>query len=281
MPMGESDRLLTILTPELGLIRAVAPGSRKPKSKLGGRSGLFVVNELLIYKGRSLDRITQAETVESYPGLSKNLARLAAGQYLAELALCQALSGQTQSELFYLLGEHLGRIERSPNLKNSPSFVWVLPLLIHGIYHMLALGGIAPQVHRCCLTQRKVQPDFDRANWQVGFSILSGGTVCYEWMIQNFPQGMSRLNSNIKAQSVPAINNTLNAVELAMLQQLTSPELPPIEVILTQLPTTLTDLSLNQVWMAIEKLLRQYAQVHLDRSLRSATLLDTHFQSIC
>jgi DNA repair protein RecO (recombination protein O) len=280
IPMGESDRLLTILTPELGLIQAIAPGSRKPKSTMGGRSGLFVVNELLIYKGRSLDRITQAETIESYPGLSRDLGKLAAGQYLAELALYQALSDQPQGELFFLLGEHLSRISRSPKIHNHPSFIPVIPLLTHGIYHLLALGGIAPQVHHCCLTQQKLQPDFAQTNWQVGFSILGGGTVSSEWMMQNSPPIMSRLNSTIKNRNLPAINRKLNAVELAMLQHLTHAELPPVEAMLSQLPSTFRDLSFNQVWLTIEKLLRQYAQVHLERSLRSPILLDTYLESI-
>ncbi len=38
MPMGEADRLLTILTREFGLIRAVAMGSRKHNSSLGGEA---------------------------------------------------------------------------------------------------------------------------------------------------------------------------------------------------------------------------------------------------
>ncbi len=280
IPMGESDRLLTILTPELGLIQAIAPGSRKPKSTMGGRSGLFVVNELLIYKGRSLDRITQAETIESYPGLSRDLGKLAAGQYLAELVLYQALSDQPQAELFFLLGEHLSRISRAPTIQNHPSFIPVIPLLTHGIYHLLALGGIAPQVHHCCLTQQKLQPDFTQTNWQVGFSILGGGTVSSEWMTQNSPPIMSRLNSTIKNQNLPAINRKLNAVELAMLQHLTHAELPPVEAMLSQLPPKLRDLSLNQVWLTLEKLLRQYAQVHLERALRSPILLDTYLESI-
>ena len=92
IPLGESDRLLSILTPEYGLIRVVAPGVRKQKSKLGGKTELFVVNQLLISKGRSLDRINQAETITSYIGLSQNLGKLAAGQYLAELVLHQVLA---------------------------------------------------------------------------------------------------------------------------------------------------------------------------------------------
>ena len=62
MPMGEADRLVTVLTKEQGVIRAIAPSARKHKSRLGGRSGLFVVNELLLTRGKSLDKILQAET---------------------------------------------------------------------------------------------------------------------------------------------------------------------------------------------------------------------------
>ena len=50
-PMGETDRLMTILTKEYGLLRAIAPGARKLKSRVGGRCGLFVVNELMLSKG--------------------------------------------------------------------------------------------------------------------------------------------------------------------------------------------------------------------------------------
>ena len=94
MPMGESDRLLTVLTREYGLVQVLAMGARKHNSSLAGRSGLFVVNQLLIAKGKSLDKLTQAETLESYPGLAQDLRRLTASQYLAELCLCQALSEQ-------------------------------------------------------------------------------------------------------------------------------------------------------------------------------------------
>ncbi len=41
MAFGEADRLLTILTAEYGLIRAIAPGARKYKSSLRGRSELY------------------------------------------------------------------------------------------------------------------------------------------------------------------------------------------------------------------------------------------------
>ena len=144
-PMGETDRLMTILTKEYGLLRAIAPGARKHKSRLGGRSGLFVVNELMLSKGKSLDKMIQAETQQSFPGLSRDLARLTAGQYLAELVLCEA-SEQPQAELFELLVAHLERLE---NASSSA----VLACLAHGTFHILALAGVA-QIGRASCRER-------------------------------------------------------------------------------------------------------------------------------
>lgn len=169
-PLGESDRLLTILTREHGLIRAVAPGARKHQSSLRGRSGLFVVNQLLIVKGKSLDKVIQAESVTSYPGLSQDLRRLTAGQYLAELVLFQAFSEQPQDELFSLLSDYLHRLEHLPASA-------VLPCLVHAVFHLLTLAGVAPQVQTCCVTQEALIPNFDTPDWQAGFHAEAGGVV--------------------------------------------------------------------------------------------------------
>jgi DNA repair protein RecO len=154
MALGETDKLLTILTREHGLVRAVAAGARKHKSSLAGRSGLFVVNNLAIAAGRNLDRITQAETVHSFIGLSQNLAKLTAAQYLIELTLIQALVAQPQEELFLVIVEHLLRLNNA-----AADLTTVMALMNHGIYHLLAVAGLAPQVHRCCISRLTVQPE--------------------------------------------------------------------------------------------------------------------------
>ncbi|MGH7998358.1 MAG: DNA repair protein RecO, partial [Brasilonema sp.] len=233
--LGESDRLVTILTREFGLIRVVAPGSRKHNSSLGGRSGVFVVNELLITKGRSLDKITQAQTIKSYPGLAKDLVKLAASQYLAEIVLHQALSEQPQEELYELLNEHLSRLEALPKAEAFD----VVAHLAHGIFHLLALAGLTPQVQVCCLTGRSLIPDFTDPTWQVGFSIPTGGTIClgaWEHLKEEMNQ-MREQNSPhphhspatvkerpvnyqtvIHRQEIPVISSRLNATELSILQ---------------------------------------------------------------
>ncbi|MEH1908692.1 DNA repair protein RecO [Nostoc sp.] len=298
--LGESDKIVTILTPEFGLIRAVAPGARKHNSSLGGRSGMFVVNELLIAKGRSLDKITQAQTLKTYPGLAKDLGKLAASQYLAEIVLCQALSEQPQEELYELFNEHLHRLEAV----SSANPTGVLAHLAHGVFHLLALAGLTPQVQVCCLSERPLKPDFTDPNWQVGFSIPAGGTICLEaWKrlrtegdremremremardkfpMPHAPFPMTPVASTegtsathwlphaqtvvVHRQEIPVISSRLGAMELALLQHLSQPEIMQI------------DGARDYNWLSVEQILRQYAQYQLGRPIRSATLIDSYF----
>jgi DNA repair protein RecO (recombination protein O) len=295
--LGEADRIVTILTKEYGIVRAVAPGARKYNSSLGGRTAMFVVNDLLIAKGRSLDKITQAQTIKSYPGLVKDLGKLAASQYLAEIALCQGLSEQPQEELYELLNEHLRRLEELSSQKKTS----VLALLAHGLFQLLALAGLTPQVQACCLTQRPLRPDFTDPNWQVGFSITAGGTICLtawedlkkQQTLPNFartqtwkhhggetPQNQATLppqstyflplnhsldwETTFHQQETPALSGRLNAKELAMLQQLSQSEI-------------MQDATRDGGWLSVEQILRQYAQYHFGRPIRSAALIDSYF----
>lgn len=62
--LGEADRILTILTREKGLIRVVAKGVRRSKSKLAGHLEPFIRIQLGCAEGRNLDIITSAQASE-------------------------------------------------------------------------------------------------------------------------------------------------------------------------------------------------------------------------
>ncbi len=258
--LKETDRLVTILTSEYGLIRAVAPGAKKHKSRLRGRTELFVVNELLIVSGRSLDKIIQADTIYTYPGLSRDIGKLACAQYLAELALALALSEQPQTDLYELLNEHLRRIEK------LAVQTLVYPYLAQAVFHLLAIAGLAPQVYACCLTQTLLPPNLTSVNWQVGFSFQGGGVV--DLAIQKNSAATSDVNSN---EPPTKIDYRLNGAELTILQLLNHHSLPTTE--LANLEAA-TDIFLEDAWIRIEKILREYIQYQIGRSIRSATLID-------
>lgn len=249
MPMGESDRLLTILSPEYGLIRAIAPGARKYKSSLRGRSQLFVINDLLIVKGKSLDRITQAETQESYPKLSQDLGKLTVSQYLAELVLYLGLSDQPQTELYSLLTEHLKRIETlSTNFQ-------ILPHLVHAIFHILAIAGIAPKLFNCCLSEKKLIPNFEQGNFKIGFSFYLGGLILLS-----------------QKKSHQRINYQVDALELTLLQSLSYQTLPNCK---DMIPSEINSSAIENSWIKIQKMIEDYIEFYLGRSLKTAKILNS------
>lgn len=94
--LGESDRIVVLFSRERGIHRAVAKGARKPGTKMGGKSEPLNINRLLLSKGKSLDIITQCESIESFGALRKDFARLSYALYFAEL--CQVFGQELSQE---------------------------------------------------------------------------------------------------------------------------------------------------------------------------------------
>ncbi|MBE9939454.1 DNA repair protein RecO, partial [Cellulosimicrobium cellulans] len=64
--LGEADRIVTLLTREHGKVRAVGKGVRRTSSRFGARLEPFMLVDVQLYAGRSLDTVTQAETIGPY-----------------------------------------------------------------------------------------------------------------------------------------------------------------------------------------------------------------------
>ncbi len=253
VPFGESDRLITIFSPDHGLIRAIAPGARKPKSSLRGRTELFVINQFLISSGKSLDRITQAETQYSYPGLGQDVCKLAAGQYLIELILALGTEANPQPSLYELFTEHLRRLETEAQPETLYGH------LAQALFHCLATEGFAPQFHHCAISSEAIVPNFYDRQWRVGFSGELGGIV----------------SLNLRNPGPLPHLQRLTAIELSLLQQLNQGPLPnPLE--------TLPDIARKNFriwdWVKVENLMRHYAQRQLGKSFRAAPLVDSMWE---
>ena len=63
---GEADRVIVLLTRDHGLVRAVAKGVRRAKSRFGSRLQLFVNLDVQLYVGKNLATISQADTVDYF-----------------------------------------------------------------------------------------------------------------------------------------------------------------------------------------------------------------------
>ncbi|MDD7505386.1 MAG: DNA repair protein RecO [Actinomycetaceae bacterium] len=118
-PIGEADRVITMLSREHGKIRAVAKGVRKTKSRFGARLEPFSLIDAQFYIGRTLDVVTQVESLNEYHrAIVTNYERYTAGCAILETA------------------DQLVADEGVPDLANF--------VLLHGAIHALAAGAHAP-----------------------------------------------------------------------------------------------------------------------------------------
>lgn len=160
--LGEADRIVVIMTRDHGKVRAVAKGIRKTKSKIGARLEPMAHVELLLYKGKDLDVVSQVETIDAAPSLHDDLDRMAQAMAVLEAVDLAAPDRERSPELYAML---VGAL-RSLTVRSSP-------MLLAGFYlKMLTLEGVGPQVTECV--------GCGSAEGIVSFDVQRGGVQCAE-----------------------------------------------------------------------------------------------------
>lgn len=160
-PFGEADRVVVLLSPNHGKVRAVAKGVRKTKSRFGGRLEPFTHVELVLYEGRNLDTITQAAVIEAYPRLRTDLDLVVAAGTMVEAVDAVVQEAEPSHRAFLLLQRGLRTLEasgRHPDL--VPAYLLKLADIV----------GVAPALERCA--------GCGRPDGLTRFSFSGGGAVC-------------------------------------------------------------------------------------------------------
>lgn len=141
--LGEADRIITLLTRERGLVRAVAKGVRKTSSRFGGRLEPFMHVDLQLAEGRSLDIITQVETLNPFArDLGSDYPAYTAGTAMLETAeRLVSEDGEPATQQVQLL---VGALKALVGERSTPS-------LILDSYQLraLAVAGFAPSFDAC------------------------------------------------------------------------------------------------------------------------------------
>jgi DNA repair protein RecO (recombination protein O) len=158
--LGEADRIVTLLTRDHGKVRAVAKGVRKTKSRFGGRLEPTSHVRLLLYEGRELDIVSQAESIDHFRPLRDDLDRLGQAVSMLEAADQLALEREPSPRLYEML---VGALR---TLADNGS-----PLVVPAFFlKVLALEGFRPQVESC-LVCGDTEP-------LVAWAIEDGGLRC-------------------------------------------------------------------------------------------------------
>ena len=158
--LGEADRIVVLMTAGHGKVRAVAKGIRKTKSRFGGRLEPLNHVSMLLYEGRELDIVSQAETIDSLGPLLDDLDRLTQGLALVEAVDQIAQDRDPAPHLYRMLVGALRTLEGRPSPLVVPSFYWKL----------LAAEGVRPELDMCvrCGAEEGL----------VAFDVHEGGVLC-------------------------------------------------------------------------------------------------------
>ncbi len=148
--VGEADRLLTLFTAERGKLRAVAKGARKPSSRKTGHVELFNHVSLLIAVGRELDIITQADTLEPFQSLRRDLDRLSYAYYFAELVDRFTEEGEENRVVYELILNGLRWLEQTGHLERSARYFEL---------QLLDALGYRPELYYCINCRAQVEPE--------------------------------------------------------------------------------------------------------------------------
>ena len=142
--LGEADRIVTMLSRQHGKIRAVAKGVRRTASKFGSRLEPFMVADVQLFEGRTLDIITQAESLGSYGALiAADYASYTAATAMVETADKLTDDDGSLQQYLLLVGalRSLSRGEHSPGLT-----------LDSYLLRALSIAGWAPSFVDCAVT---------------------------------------------------------------------------------------------------------------------------------
>ena len=142
--LGEADRIVTMLSRQHGKIRAVAKGVRRTASKFGSRLEPFMVVDAQFYEGRSLDIVTQAESLGSYG------AQIVAdyGAYTAASAMVETADRLSEADAglqqYLLLVGALRSLSRGEHVSSATLDSYLL--------RAMSIAGWAPSFSDCAVT---------------------------------------------------------------------------------------------------------------------------------
>jgi DNA repair protein RecO (recombination protein O) len=160
---GEADRILWLYTRELGKVRAIAKGVRKPRSRKAGHLEPFTRVSLQMARGRDMWIVTQAESVNIYTSLREDLLRVSYAAYVVELLDRFTYEEGENLSLYSLLCDTLGRLDKEPEAPLAVRYYEV---------RLLDLVGFRPMLFSCAVCGNEIKAEDQY------FSAAQGGVVC-------------------------------------------------------------------------------------------------------
>ncbi len=164
---GESDLILTLLSPDHGRLSVIAKAAKKSRRRFGGVLEVFTELEAVVERGRGLPRLREASLKNPFTRIREHPLRTGYAGLWAELAHDGAAEDLPQGDLYDLLRFALGELDRGE----------LAAELLHLAYLMrlLTLMGHAPCLE-CCVRCRMPAENLSVRDLRV--DLERGGVCC-------------------------------------------------------------------------------------------------------
>ena len=199
--LKDSDKIVVMYSKELGLIRGVAKGVKKPKSRLGARMDSLVANKVMLYKGKNLDTICQAEALNTFKDSRQDYDKLMYSSYISEIISIFGVEDDPSSkEVYDFFYKALDRISNADSKKD------VMIAVIKFQLKMMLIVGFGLEFDTCLCCREEI------LNEDMYFSIQMGGVVCEEcnkdlgvklklhYKMRDFMQAMMQFDFNYESE---------------------------------------------------------------------------------
>ena len=144
--LSDADKIIVMYSKDKGLMRSVAKGVKRPKSKLGARMDSLIANTLMFSRGRNLDTICQAQTINPFRKIREDMLKLMFSSYISEIE----------------------KISSAIEKKD------VIIAVIKFQLKMMLISGIIPEFDTCLCCGKRI------LNEEMYFSKEHGGVFCIE-----------------------------------------------------------------------------------------------------
>lgn len=167
--LSESDKIMVMYSKENGLMKCVAKGCKKPKNKLGARMDLLVANELMLHKGRNMDTVCEAKTINTFKNNRQSIDKLLYSTYVSEVVNHFGVEGDPSStEIYELLYKALDKIANAKDKKE------ILIGTIKFQLKIMEVAGFGVELDTCLCCREQILDE------NMFFSSKMGGVVCEE-----------------------------------------------------------------------------------------------------
>lgn len=182
----ESDKILTILTEDMGKLTVSARGCRKKNSTISAGCQILSWSQFVLYEYKGRFTVKEVAVEESFPQIPSDVLRFSLGCYFAEVGEVLAIENLPQQDLLSLLLNCLYVLDKKPTI----------PLdVVKSVFELRAISqsGYEPMIEECVICQNP-QPQRPQ------LSLMDGTIHCYHCGGKAFPvSSLSALHYILKA----------------------------------------------------------------------------------